>query len=197
MAKRLSKEEKKQYRQAKRAKAWITLKQNLVIWALKGLGLLVAAAWLINLIIDDIILGQAPKTVISIFGAVGLFAVLGLIIYRTIKMKLQAKIIASEVASELNAVGKNPLWGLLARVIFIMAPVVILSFLSYGIATFTGSFALLLMKMLVAAVGIIPYAMGEYISWEYRKQNKYVDQLENNEAIVDALEEKLKGYTTK
>lgn len=192
--KKLSKEEKAIYRKENGARFLRKLKQNAVVYALKGIGLAFGISWIIFLVINQLIIGQEVKVILSLVGSSGLGLVVGIIAYRSIKMKLQAKIIASEVVKELDAVGKNPIPGLIARLIYILSPVIILSLLSFGIASYVGSFAVVMLQLLVAGLGVIPYAIGEYIDWEFRKQTNYTDRIQNNEQIVDAVTEKITGF---
>lgn len=192
----LSKEERAIYREEKRAKNLLQIQQNALVWLLKGIGLAFAVTWIVLLIVNKLIIGQEMKVVLSLVGSSGLGIVVGSILYRSIKMKIQAKIIASEVVKELDAVGKNPLPALFAKLVYILSPMAILALLSYGISSYVGSFATVMLQLLVAGLGVIPFAFGEYLAWEMRKQNTYTSRLENNEAIVNSVVEKVTGYTS-
>lgn len=194
--KTLSREERITYKEEQKEKRLLKLQQLLIVWSLKGAGLVFAGAWICLLVFNKLILGQETKVILSLVGSSGLGVILLIVLYRTIKMKLQAKIIASEVASELEAVGKNPLGGLFAKLLYISSPVMILSLLSYGIVSYVGSFSTVMLQLLGAGLGVIPYAIGEYIGWEMKKENVYTDRLSNNELIVDSVVEKVSGYTT-
>jgi len=194
--KKLSKEEKVIYKEEQKEKRLLKLKQSLIVWSLKGSGLAFAGVWISLLAYNKLVLGQEPKVIISLVGSSGLGLILGILLYRTIKMKLQAKIIAAEVVSELEAVGKNPLGGLFAKLLYISMPVLILSLVGYGISSYVGSFSIVMLQLLVAVLGVIPYAIGEYIGWEMKKENVYKERLGNNELIVESVVEQVKGYVT-
>ena len=192
--KKLSKVEEAQYKLEKKEKARRRLKQKLIVGALKISGIAFAAFWVIFLFINKLIIGQETKVIFSLIGSSGLAVIVGTIAYRTIKMKLQAKIIASEVVKELDAVGVNPLPALMFKLLYILSPAIILALFSYGVSSYVGSFATVMLQLLVAGLGIIPYALGEYLGWEMKKLNAYTDRKENNEEIVDSVVEKITGF---
>jgi len=194
--KKLSKEERLIYKEEQKEKRLLKLQQALIVWSLKGSGLAFAGLWICLLVFNKLILGQESRVILSLIGSSGLGLILGIVLYRTIKMKLQAKIVAAEVVSELEAVGKNPLGGLFAKLLYISMPIIILSLVGYGVSSYVGSFSTVMLQLLVAGLGVIPYAIGEYIGWEMKKENVYKERLGNNDLIVESVVEQVKGYVT-
>lgn len=194
--KKLSKEERLIYKEEQKEKRLLKLQQALIVWSLKGSGLAFAGLWICLLVFNKLILGQESRVILSLIGSSGLGLILGIVLYRTIKMKLQAKIVAAEVVSELEAVGKNPLGGLFAKLLYISMPIIMLSLVGYGVASYVGSFSTVMLQLLVAGLGVIPYAIGEYIGWEMKKENVYKERLGNNDLIVESVVEQVKGYVT-